>query len=127
MPTATEADRQAFWSTLTSELPAFVDFLMNYQIPPQLVSHRFGVMHYHHPDILKALQELSQEAKLLNLILAKLPHDLDHITNGQWIGTAEELEQVLTHKDSPVQRQALQVLCVGARACNNRGRQRVRR
>jgi hypothetical protein len=71
MPMATQSLRQRkiFWDKLLSELPAFIRFLLQeFQIPDALKSERFGVTHFHHPDILSAISELSPEVRLLNLI-----------------------------------------------------------
>ena len=48
---------------LTTFVPSLSSFVAGCRsIPPQLISNRFGVVHYHHPDILEALNELSKEA-----------------------------------------------------------------
>ena len=68
MPTATLAEREAFWKTLIAELPAFLGFLQSWPIPVELISERFGVTHYHHPEILEAINALAPEVRLLELI-----------------------------------------------------------
>jgi hypothetical protein len=68
MPTATLPERKAFWAKLIAELPAFVAFLETWTIPASLVSPRFGVSHYHHPEILALLDETAPELRLLALI-----------------------------------------------------------
>lgn len=97
MRTNSNEERAAFWETLVSELHAFTHFLMEWEIPDDIKSDRFGVGHYHHPDLLDALHSLSLEEKLLSLIdgnLFRAP------SPGLWRGTASELEQVLTSSDS---------------------------
>lgn len=68
MPTTTPAERKAFNDALVAQLPAFLYALKQQAIPADLVSDRFGVSHYHHPDLLTALQQQSPEEHLLGLI-----------------------------------------------------------
>jgi hypothetical protein len=68
MPTGTLAERAAFWNKLVSELPAFLHSLLNMEIPAELRCERFGVKHYHHPDLLAAIDALAHESRLLALI-----------------------------------------------------------
>lgn len=85
--------RQKYWAKLMSELPMFLDFLINYQIHPRLHSGRFGVRHFHHPTLIAALDDMSPEMRLLGLIDTAL-EEKDHA--GQWTGTATELERMLS-------------------------------
>jgi hypothetical protein len=55
MPTNTTEERKAFWAALKAEFPAFVWHLNQLQIPADLASPRFGIKHYHHPDLLAAI------------------------------------------------------------------------
>ena len=104
MPTASGAERTAFWNALVSELPAYVHFVLNdWKIEQVLVSQRYGVTHFQHPDVLLALGELSPEVRLLELIDAeifKLP------TTSEWEGTSIELENRLANYPSDVAYQA---------------------
>ncbi|MEI6391413.1 MAG: hypothetical protein WCT12_09930 [Verrucomicrobiota bacterium] len=68
MPTETPAQRDAFWLRLKSELPHFIHFLQHWQIPDDLRSPRFGIIHFHHPDIATALFRASPENRLLEII-----------------------------------------------------------
>ncbi|MCX7010674.1 MAG: hypothetical protein NTY53_26090 [Kiritimatiellaeota bacterium] len=107
MPTATLEQRHAFWGALVAELPAFLDYLLKMEIPADMTSERFGVTHFHHPAILEEISALSPEAKLLTLIdtaLFSAPVKLD------WLGTAEELEKILTNKDSGTDYEARRLL-----------------
>ena len=72
MPTETLEERRAFWETLLSELPAFVHFLEGWEIPAHLRGQRFGIKHFHHPDLLRTLDDLAPERQLLDLIDAEL-------------------------------------------------------
>lgn len=68
MPTVSSEDREAFWSQLVKELSAFLYWLVDWEIPEDLKSHRYGITHFHHPEILEALEELQPEYRLLELI-----------------------------------------------------------
>jgi hypothetical protein len=68
MPTGSDAERAAFRKQINSELPAFLSFLLQWQIPPDLRSERFGIAHYHHPELLQAIEVLDPAVRLLELI-----------------------------------------------------------
>lgn len=107
MPTNTDEEAKAFWSTLISELPAFIDWILKWEIPINLKSRRFGITHYHHPDILRAIDDLSPEQRLLSLIdmeLFSVPE------NGFWEGSAAELERRLTGENSECAYEARRLL-----------------
>lgn len=88
MPTQSPKERELFSKTLNAEMPAFLDWLLNeYSIPEQLKSQRFGIQHFHHPILLESLQELSNEAQLLELI--------DQHLTLPFCGTAAEMESCL--------------------------------
>jgi hypothetical protein len=112
MPTLTNEDRQAFWDALTGSLPAFVDFLLKYEIPEKLSSHRYGITHFHHPDILEALGALAPETRFLELIDAEIFKYV--LPSGRptdpWEGTASKLELNLTDDISGVRYPARQLL-----------------
>ncbi len=88
----TAAGRKIFWAKLMSELPAFLELLVHYQIPAALHSGRFGVKHFHHPALMSALSELSPEERLFALIDTAL-EEKEHV--GKWSGTATDLERML--------------------------------
>jgi hypothetical protein len=85
--------------TLISELPAFVDSLMQWEIPNELRSAKYGVKDYHDPEILEAVDEVSNELRLLTLI----DQGISFHRGEPWKGTAHELEQHLGRDMSPVQ------------------------
>ena len=68
MPTVTPEQRTAFWGTLIAELPGFIHHLSTWEIPPAMRCERFGVTHYHHPDILEALDASAPETRCQDLI-----------------------------------------------------------
>jgi hypothetical protein len=77
MPTNTDAERAAFWAALKAELPAFVAYLNQLEIPEALRCPRFGIKHYHHPDLLAAIDVMAPETELLALIDAVFFPDPD--------------------------------------------------
>lgn len=103
MPTATLQQRNVFWNRLESELPAFLDWLAQWAIPPELSSERFGIMHFHHPEILQAIDNLAPEFRLLRLIDDEL---FDSSAAEQWEGTAEQLERRLCSESSQCRSEA---------------------
>jgi len=65
MPTRSIQERKAFRNKLSQELPAFIEFLNSWKIPEALISERFGVSHFHHPELIAALSELAPFMQLL--------------------------------------------------------------
>jgi hypothetical protein len=108
LPTATDAERETFMNRLMKELPCFLDFLFKYEIPKELVSNRYGITHYHHPDILETISAMAPETRLLELIDVQL---FDSPAPGPWEGSANQLERILTdQRDSKVKREADRLL-----------------
>ena len=97
MPTYTNEEREEFWCTLVKELPAFAWHLEHWNIPEELRSERFGVMHYHHPDLLEVLTAMSPETELLNIIDAEC---FSQSPSLDWSGTAESLKTKLFNSAS---------------------------
>jgi hypothetical protein len=92
MPTGTVEEEELFAERLRQELPHFVHFLQEFVIPLELQSDRFEITHFHHPDVLTAIDEMASELGLLeiiDLVLFKSPGEQP------WIGTAAELETIL--------------------------------
>jgi hypothetical protein len=103
MPTGTAAERAAFWARLVSELPAMLKFLVNMEIPDGLRCERFGVQHYHHPEIMRLLNEVAPEVRLLTLIdatyfasPAAMLGVAQSTPRGPLVMTAEEIESGMT-------------------------------
>ena len=93
MPTETPEEKERFWNALVAELPAFAHFLTHYEIPEELRSKRFGIMHYHHPDLVEALVELNPETHLKTLIDAEF--FADELPLEQWEGSSVQLREIL--------------------------------
>jgi len=86
----TPAGRKRFWEGLMLELPGFIWFVENYQIPVELNDPRFGIKAYHHADIVEVLGDMSPESRLAELI------DVVVSVNGKpWRGTLQDLETQL--------------------------------
>lgn len=103
MPTATLEQRKLFWAKLVSELPAFLHFLTQWEIPSELVNERFGITHFHHPEILAAIDSLAPEFRLLRLIDEEL---FQRGEAGAWDGSAEQLERELCGEGSKCRNEA---------------------
>jgi hypothetical protein len=95
MPTGTDEERRAFTGRIAAEMPAFVDYLIQWKIPSDIASVRYGVEAYHHEQVMGSIDELAPETKLLNLIDAHLPFGIDD----QWSGGSEMVEKVLRDAD----------------------------
>lgn len=109
MPTGTAEQTAAFAAKLRSELPAFVHWLLNeFEIPSALRNERCGIAHWHHPELLAALRELSSEAMFLSLIDRELFHRQALVK--QWEGSAIELEQLLRDVQSSVRQEAAKII-----------------
>lgn len=111
MPTATAAERAAFWECLVSEVPAMLGYLVGMEIPAEFRSERFGVKHFHHPEILQKLDEVAPEFRLLALIDTVLFGGTDTglvkvERPGVVEATAEEIERVLTIQYSGCEHEA---------------------
>jgi len=105
MPTTTLAERKAFWTRLMDELPAFLCFLTQFQVPDELSCPRFGIKHYHHPKLLEAMGSLAPERRLMELIESELLSLEDN-----WEGTASELERQLTSSKCAMSHEARRLL-----------------
>lgn len=95
MPTETPDQMEAFWNALVAELPAYLHHLETWAIPEALRSPRFSIIHYHHPELLAALEALSPEQQLLEMIDAEI-FDPTFNRHDPWEGTAADLRNYLT-------------------------------
>ena len=85
----TSYQRTEIWTKIVGELPAFISYLSSFSIPADLRSDRFGVKHFHHPEILGKLSELEPARQLLELIdMHAMPE------KGNLVGSASEIERV---------------------------------
>ena len=106
-PTETADEKAAFWKQLINELPGYLHWLATeFQIPAEWVSNRYGVKEFHHPQLVEALDELSEALVLLELIDQLKPWGE---FASEWEGTATELRQELL-KDDRTRRDAQRLL-----------------
>lgn len=110
MPTRTGRERTEFMDTIKKELPGFAHFLSTYQIPEGLQSDRYGVQHYHHPELLRVLEQLSPEIQLLELIDSAL---FRHMKVPEYSGTANELANLLKEHEGAIGFEARNLLKYG--------------
>jgi hypothetical protein len=115
MPTATLKDRQKFADFIAKELPHFINYLLNdWTIEPELVSQRFGIREFHHPEILFQLGALAPENRLLELIQESdlfvehtfINQQIITSVKPKWSGSATQFENELTKPGSPVREAA---------------------
>jgi hypothetical protein len=95
MPTDTNEERRHFRETLLNELPGLLWDLTHWEIPAAIKSGRFGVKHFHHPDLVRAIEESTPEVKLLGLIDTAFDKGILNSETG-FTDTAEELESTLS-------------------------------
>jgi hypothetical protein len=110
--TADFAGREAFSAKIQRELPAFLFYLLHeYRIPQEIKSDRFGVTHFHHPDILRELSEASPESYFLELIDSCGLSLFGTKGEKEWTGKAAALSAALKDpKSSPVHAEATKLL-----------------
>ncbi|MCX6924532.1 MAG: hypothetical protein NT154_15150 [Verrucomicrobia bacterium] len=113
MPTVTHEERAAFRVAVHAELPALIHDLLQWEIPPHMAGRRFGILHYHHPEVLEALREISQEERLLSIIDAVIfapGHPVGEVVEPEpWVGAAVKLEHELLESD--FKREVDKILC----------------
>ena len=73
MPTETLDQWAAFGQVLAAELPCFLHYILHdWSIPKDLRCNRYGVTHFHHPELVQMMSVLAPETKLLELIDTEL-------------------------------------------------------
>lgn len=90
------SERAQFRATLTAELPAFLHYLHGWRIPTRLQCKRYGIKAFHNEDLMRELQLLQPEFRLLDLLDNLYIWGIDSTT---WRGTATELQRQLRDKD----------------------------
>lgn len=95
LPGYENMERTAFEKLIRAELPAFLHFLLNYQIPAELRQKphcsRFGLDSWHHPELAAMINSQSQEQSLMNVL------DSSFFMSGSdpWEGNHKDLAQAL--------------------------------
>ena len=103
MKVGTSDEKAAFWSTLTEELPHFIYWLMNEYAINEDMFGRFGVTHFHHPDLCADLFHVSREREFWVQVMRVLKKD--HFTgHWYWCGKAEDLYELMSAESSPLTR-----------------------
>ncbi len=101
MPTRTDEERAAFLEEIARELPAFVHFLLNWNVPPALRkspdADRFGFDSFIHSELADESFEQEPEAQLLRMIDEEI-FDADDPQPKPFWGwkSAHELAETLT-------------------------------
>ena len=106
MPTDTIEQKAKFWDRLMDDLPGFINYLLAFEVRDDLKCDRFGIKHFHHPDIIREINALSPEIRLFDMIQAEIPQSL-------WEGSSMELEAKLTGHDSDHSYEARKLLSWG--------------
>jgi hypothetical protein len=88
--------RAAFRSRISSELPAFVEFLQRFEIPSDMRDQRYGIKGYQEESLMRDLNELTDEEELLALIDRC---DIWSLGSSAWTGTAADLQALLKELD----------------------------
>lgn len=97
MPTETVAQEVALWKKIVKEVPHYVYWLLyEFKLPNRFKSRRYGVTHFHHPEIVSRLPGALPEEQLLHLIDSIGPRAFDGGTK-PWTGTTNELQGLLRH------------------------------
>jgi hypothetical protein len=92
LETGTNEARKAFWEAIMAELAAFIHTILTHDVPDHLRSPRFGVKHFHHPELIEEMDELAPETRMLRYINETLFQGGPLMS---WRGTAEHLQREL--------------------------------
>jgi len=103
MPTGSIQEKITFWDRLIADLPAFIHYLVNFEIPQELKCDRYGITHYHHDDIMAEISAMAPETRLLAMIVAVIEDEC-------WEGTSMELSAVLSCNESAYANEARHLL-----------------
>lgn len=95
MPTRTQADKDAFWKQIESEIPAFLYHIIEEHVITEEFAdtkeERMGVRGYHNEKALNFVEAYSNEGKRLHAIIEVLRKDHGLC----WEGSASELVKIL--------------------------------
>ncbi len=100
----TPQDRLKFKAQWMAALPAYIYDMLNTGVPKEWRSRRFGVVEWHHPDLIEALDDISRENQFRQLVMTAVfggtgPEACKALEEGQWEGTAVELQaKILANK-----------------------------
>lgn len=90
-------DRFPTDAEVLKELPFYAAWLRDYKIPDALASERFGLKHWHHPELFEAAQAESGTAGALELLDAFREYLFDGVDPKvkDWRGSATELHALM--------------------------------
>ena len=95
MPAGTQKERDAFWTQIVSEMPAFIYHILEEHVITKdfadLEEERMGVCGYHNEQALNFVEAYSNEGKRLHAIIEVLRKDHGLC----WEGSASELVKIL--------------------------------
>lgn len=110
--------RDRLWAMITSELPAFVDHLRNFEIPQEIRDPRAGVIAYRDRELEKAVTALSPERVMEDLLVTMNNHGhLAMHQGGEKVLTATELQELMVGQESVVSSQARTLFGRWPQAC----------
>lgn len=80
---------------IREQLPAYVYYLQNMEIPAELKNEdrRYGVISIHHDDVVKSLEDLSDESNMLRMIDSLIFNTTEK--TDEWSGGSYELRECL--------------------------------
>ena len=110
-PIGTREQQREFAALIASEIPAYLHWLMDWEIPEEVKGRRWTVGTYRHPEILRCLNEVSPEYSLAGFIQAtyfSAPPGMNPPAKIEM--NALDLERGLTSQESPVYWDARQLL-----------------
>lgn len=111
MPTVTAEEKELFWNTLYSEIPAYLYWLLNeFQLPESRLDRRYGISSWIHPEILEKVAETTPEDAMLALIDKHYYYNVPEF-RGAIEKRADEIRMdLLSSGDDYVRRQAERLL-----------------
>ncbi len=107
--------REAVRAAFERELPAFLDYLLRWEIPAEMRDRRYGVKSYYDQELFETVNEADHAEILLGLMDVQIWKDGEALQ--PWKGKAVELQKLLTSEESEVRFQAKQILTVSASRC----------
>lgn len=111
--TSTLEGRVAYASLIESELPAYLHYLLRFKIPEELRGQRFGVRHFHNPELLDMIEQCDPFQRFKHLVSLAIPDCSNSLAEPVKIsGTSYEIQLSLLEQLSanPQARQDLEHL-----------------
>jgi hypothetical protein len=103
MPMSQQEEKDLFFQKLIEEMPAFIHWLhVEHEHIPIEYRGRFGVRHYHNPEISESLLEISPEMQLAEQV-DRVLFKKSVLPSAPWTGTCNELVKLMKSDDSPLQ------------------------